>query len=509
MRYFSIFLLVIGIQPIQAQAPFIKIINDSLDIQTSSVIEVNDGYIISSVSDYDSTNNMEYIGLKVDKTGKRLWKVGHPRVSFGNYGYTYYTYECCLAPDSTILFVGFATVGWYGRKIYVTKVNQQGEIVWNKFYLPTVVPDEVYSPRHIMCYPNGDFIVTGTYYDHLDVPPIVSPDSVFIAKFNANGDLFRLTKLHYPDLPGAAYNSDMEKSSADPILLPNGDIFFGYTVETNSGIYHPIFARLDSTLALIWQRAGTLRGSIRELKLATDTTIIAYIQGAFNYPNGDDPLIQKLNLDGDSLWTYSPPGISTQHCYSMSILKNNDIVFTGTPSDYEWIRCISPQGKLKWIKKYGPWDDSDKLVFQNIIHTQDGGMFIAGQYFSISPVILDVYLLLVKLDSLGCLHEEDCLMEYNMTNTNEAGNTNRRAHLFDVTGNMIGRSNPFQVMVTESARSGMLQVFDLNGRILFKTKVNGPEEILIPTDTWSPGYYLVRVVNEKGQIQVAKMVIGI
>jgi hypothetical protein len=391
-----------------AQVTFIKKYDyTQLDLPYS-MAESSDGYLIMNNSVHVENEPPPPQILKFDKNGELIWTFNPLPANYLS-DFPIIAHRCIIAPDSSILVCGRQTVNDSTGVVFVNKLSMNGDLIWQKLYKPyNWWHIESYWAEQIATWPNGDFVVTGVYYK-VEPENTFYPDSMFLIKCNKNGEFIRETKINYPPKPGAGYEGG---DSGNPVILPNGDVFYCFFASWDAH-YHPILARFDSTLQLQWRKqADGVRGRSYELKMAADGNILMYVEGAYGnveqIPFGSDPIVQKISPDGDSIWTYKPPGINTQQCYDMSTLQNGDIVFTGTPSDFEWLRCISPQGKYKWHRKFKPPDSRpyDRLQLTRVIGTAEGGILITGHYQTHADSIWQVLnddIILIKLDSMGCL----------------------------------------------------------------------------------------------------------
>jgi len=491
---------------VTGQSGFIKILDFGETGHITSSLEVDDGYFCTLGADYLEQDSSELIAIKTDKQGNLLWQAALPRLNFEGFDFTIFARGCTQAPDSTLLIVGDLSLGaWPVYGIFVTKITLGGVILWTKYYGITN-GGETYRGQKIACYPNGDFIVTGTYFRlEPSGQTFPYPDSVCLFKMNAAGEVLHETKINYPPYLYAGYVAFDDYASSDPVILPGGDIFYGFTIR--EGTYHPIFARLDSTLQLLWRQEGTVRGNIINMLPSGDTAVLAYYQGGYNnYPFGVDPIVQKIQPDGDSLWTYSPPGIASQNCHDMAVLTNNDIVMTGTPDAFEWLRCISPQGKYKWHRKYRPplSDDDDQLFFFQVLGASDGGILVTGQYRKILPFPEGVhqYVLLMKLDSLGCV-EPGCGLEYYLTGTAEPAGAGRGEEtLFELKQNLLSAGAPLRVHILGISAEARLRLFDTSGRTVVEKDVHAFEQLVLPLHLAAGNYWIsVETLDKRRQVR--------
>jgi hypothetical protein len=493
------------ITKLRSQENYIKMYDYTNIDRPNDLVKVHDGYVVlmNCIQSPDSSPPPNL--LKISKLGELVWTHNPVPIAYTS-DFPITSHRIAVTADSSILICGRLGISDSLASVFVSKLNQNGELLWRKTYKESYRWYEYYWAEQIATWPNGDFLVTGVYY-RKDQGSIIYPDSMFFIKCNANGDVIRETKINYPPVPLAGYEGG---DSGNPVMLPNGDIFFCFFARWNAE-YHPVLARLDSTLQLIWRKeAEGLFGRSYELKMTDDGNILMYVEGGYNvHPSGSDPIIQKLTPDGDSLWTYSPPGLNAQQCYDMATLNNGDIVFTGTPSNFEWLRCISPQGKYKWHRKFKPPDsrDADRLYLSRIIGTADGGMLIAGFYqkYPNNPEDhLDDDIILIKLDSMGCI-TPGCGVEEIFVGTNDLVEGVAQPRTFRLQPNPASDAVTLIYPGWQEGQQTIIDIFDLAGKRIKSLSIDAVvSEISI--NTLPKGIYLVRLYSSSGTSQTQKLV---
>ncbi len=334
---------------------------------------------------------------------------------------------------------------------------------------------------------------------------------MFLFKCNTAGEILHETKINYPPVPYAGYEGG---DSGNPVILPNGDIFYCFFARWDTR-YHPILVRLDSTLNLQWRKeADGVMGRSYELKMASDGNTLMFVEGGYNhYPWGVDPIVQKLTPDGDSLWTYSPPGFNSQEGHDMSTLTDGDIVYTSNPEGYEEVTCISSDGKYKWKKKYNPpigYPD-DRLQLTRIMGTSDGGMLVAGWYnrdrYLLFPSIFDNDVLVLKLDSMGCLYP-GCEIDNYFVGAEEPELVQTR--YIHLRTNLPHPFSPIEVRLDENLADTRLTLFDSSGRLVWQEsnyKDKAGETVLIPTNEYTSGVYFLVLISSEGVLQTERIML--
>jgi hypothetical protein len=194
----------------------------------------------------------------------------------------------------------------------------------------------------------------------------------------------------------------------------------------------------------------------------------------------------------------------------MSTLTNGDIVFTGTPSDFEWLRCISSDGKYKWHRKFKPPENrpNDILQLTRIMGTSDGGMLIAGYYINYITLQVDPWstlnndVILIKLDSMGCL-TPGCGEEQIFVSAKEVETSIGAG--FSLRPNPAGDEVSLLYPGWQDGPQTEAQVFDLTGKRLMVVTITSPLTLLNVQHVPS-GIYLVRLLRSGEAVSVQKFV---
>jgi len=510
MKWFFLLLHLLSAQFFFAQNSFLKLFDFTHNDSAYSLTECEDGYIIMTICVYVEGEPSPPILMKLDKHGEILWTFNpDPPCYFSDVPIT--SFRCVIAPDNTILVCGFLALDETYGADFVMKVNQSGELLWSKLYNQFDRYKEVFWIEQIATWPNGDFVVSGVYYLK-DLNGVDPPDSMFLFKCNAAGEILHETKINYPPAYWAGYEGG---DSGNPVILPDGDIFYGFFARWDTR-YHPIICRLDSTLNLEWRKeADGVMGRLYELKMASDGNILMFVEGGYNnYPWGVDPIVQKLTPEGDSLWTYSPPGINSQEGRDMSTLTNGDIVYTSNPEGYEGVTCISFEGKYKWKKHYNPpmGYPYDRHKFTRIIGTSDGGILIAGEYlrdrFGQVPEVFDNDVLVLKLDSMGCLLPGCGSDNYFVAAQEPAEPTSKSQERYMwLHTNMPRPDAPIELRFTEGFDGGSLRLINAKGQVFWQQTVTESWELEIPTTGISSGVYFLVLEGDRGILQTERVMI--
>lgn len=506
MRWLILFLCPIWPNFTYSQNTFFKTFHYTDNDQAYSLTECADGYIIMTIGMYSEGEPSPPVLIKLDKQGELLWTFNpDPLCYYSDFPIT--SHRCTLAPDSTILVCGRLSLSDTVGAVFVMKVTPSGDMIWQKIYKPYLRSKETNWTEQIVTWPNGDFLVTGVYY-RLDNGSNIYPDSMFLFKCNTEGDLLHETKINYPPAYWAGYEGG---DSGNPIILPNGDIFYCFFARWDTR-YHPILVRMDADLNLQWRKeADGVMGRSYELKMASDGNILMFVEGGYNnYPWGVDPIIQKLTPDGDSLWTYSPPGINPQEGRDMAILRNGDIVYTSNPQGIEGVTCLSFDGAYKWKKQYNqPMSHPyDVQKFIRIIGTSDGGMLIAGlnqrNRPDPFPGIFDTDILVMKLDSMGCLYPGCEPLNYFVDAQDLIIAPKRYMQLRT---NLPRPFSPLEVTIEDNVGSGQLRLMDAAGRVVWQQAVRKNNVVEIPTTDLRSGVYFLSLAGSEGILQTERVLI--
>ncbi|HLF63466.1 MAG TPA: T9SS type A sorting domain-containing protein [Saprospiraceae bacterium] len=214
--------------------------------------------------------------------------------------------------------------------------------------------------------------------------------------------------------------------------------------------------------------------------------------------------IRAINTDKTTSWQYNYPfsGSRGRYVLRLKALSNGDIMGSGLYSeqaqeprisDSPWLFRMSPEGELLWERTYF---DIDSTIGQNgssrigalfdFIELEDGDIMAVG-YFRYE----DNDMLVMRVDSNGCLDPEDCHTVNILTRTDELplrGNHEVVLYPNPVQDNLLieFESNEYQLDV---------EILDMTGLIVIKEILTNGQGA-INTSKLPAGVYWIKVKHD-------------
>jgi len=191
---------------------------------------------------------------------------------------------------------------------------------------------------------------------------------------------------------------DVERTSE------GGYVITGWTQSFGAGGYDVYLIKTDANGNILWEK--TYGGSEEEMGWSVIQTLDGgYIIAGYtcSFGNGDaDVYLIKTDSLGDTLWTKTYGGDSTDSGYSLTAALDGGFVIagrtqsSGAGSDDIYLIKIDSLGNLAWQKTYGGPGRETAYSIQKLY---DGGYIIAGYTTSFGVVGEDAYV--VRTDSNG------------------------------------------------------------------------------------------------------------
>ncbi len=237
---------------------------------------------------------------------------------------------------------------------------------------------------------NGGYIVTGETGSFG-----AGGSDIFLVKLNKNGDI-SWSKTY------GGTNSEYGNSVIQTI--DNGYIITGWTSSFGSGGEDAFLIKTDANGDTLWTRTygGASSDPGRSVLQNADGSYI--IAGAvMSYGQGYwDVYLIKTDINGNLLWTKTYGGTDQDWGYRVAQTSDNGYIITGFTrsfgagdADIYFIKTDS-KGDTLWTKTYGGSNFERGYWAQQTI---DGGFIIVGETSSFGAGNLDVYL--IKTDSKG------------------------------------------------------------------------------------------------------------
>ncbi len=179
--------------------------NEGLFQYANTVIEVDDGYIVTGSYDRNENGYTQTILLKTDKQGNRIWR----KFRYGgDQGY-----GLSQDNDAGYVIIGTQKDGYNIDNIHIIKTNSTGEKLWDQtFDNRNRLPDQAYTAIPT---PDKGYLIAGyttSFYDEDR-----TDKDIWILKLNQTGDHQWDTKIGYKDTDEISY--DIQHTANNELLI--------------------------------------------------------------------------------------------------------------------------------------------------------------------------------------------------------------------------------------------------------------------------------------------------
>ena len=181
-----------------------------------------------------------------------------------------------------------------------------------------------------------------------------------------------------------------------------GYIVAGYTNSYGAGGYDVYLIKTDSTGDTLWTRTygGYSSDFAQSVRQTIDGGYIIAGNTQSYGAGGADVYLIKTNSNGDTLWTHTYGGSGTEFCASVQQTTDEGYICAGYSGPYAgydfYLVKTNSTGDTLWTRTYG---GSSPDHGEGVQQTTDGGYIMAGETQSYGAGGNDVYL--VKTNSTG------------------------------------------------------------------------------------------------------------
>ncbi|MBI4931673.1 MAG: T9SS type A sorting domain-containing protein [Bacteroidetes bacterium] len=272
-----------------------------------------------------------------------------------------------------------------GEDIYLIKTNSIGDTLWTKIL--GGVADDVGSS--ILQTSDGGFIIAGSTMNFS-----AGWEDVYLIKTDGNANIVWGKSF-------GGINGDVASSVQQ--TTDGGYIIVGNTQSFGAGSYDVYLIRSDASGNSLWTK--TFGGSGMDFGYSVQqTTDGGYIIAGGTYSfgaGGEDVYLIKTDGNGDTLWTKTLGGISSDVGSAVQQTSDGGFVIAGSTSSFSagsndvYLIKTDGNGNSLWGKSFGGTGSDWSSQIQQ---TSDGGYVISGSTWSFDP-FFDIYL--IKCDSNG------------------------------------------------------------------------------------------------------------
>ena len=368
-----------------------------------SLLEVENGYIIGGMSDWNYTGSF-YLGFrKIDYEGNEVWIK-----TIGETNRQYWIGE----PGSLIKTSdgGYLMCGTFKNNTVITdaallvKFDENFDTLWTKKRSDTIIPSN-YLYYYFQCKEviNEGYIMIGVKM------PYGEASKMHLVKTDYNGNI--IWEQVYGT--GTYYYQTFSI-----IITTDGGYAIGgyrFLIGPSQVDADPIIYKTDSLGNLEWEKniGGPFDDYYPVLTLGKDGNIVVGTCYADSMSNPTSAYrrinIVKMDNEGNIQWN-KKYGESITYNYSKQIRTLEDgsyIIAGGVKNNYPhrsgWIFKVSPEGDSLWYRQYDNltgYQSENRL--NDIIPTSDNGFAACGYVIPYSPDTGSQDAWVLKIDSMGC-----------------------------------------------------------------------------------------------------------
>ena len=263
---------------------------------------------------------------------------------------------------------GYIQIGETGflpnnAKIFVVKVDQNGQLIWQKEYT-----DSGHNFGNSVLETDDGYLLCGVKND----------DSFLVKVKKESGDIL--------------FSKTYENGGSDAfehLLLVNNQIFaVGYTNSEDK--YNNFYSEGESSLHILDLDGNIIKNidiksymshAYRIKSINNDIYISGLTDGAEDYA------LIKMNQSGQVIWSNTYGGTASDHCFAMDVNDKNEVFLSGhtTSQTANWdtyTMKIDKDGNKLWeVKKGNPRGFDENFIHDEVwgvSHTDDGGCIITA-----------------------------------------------------------------------------------------------------------------------------------
>ncbi len=346
------------------------------------------GFIICGSTRSPGPGDTDAYLVRTGPAGELIWAA--------NYGgaNTEEVYDVVQTRDGGYAAVGYTSTNTAGYfDVYFLRTDADGDTLWTKTY-GGIDYDYGYAVEET---PDGGFIIAGRTSSFGK-----GWRSTYFIRTDADGDTL-WTRAHGGRGKDEAYSV--------LALSDGGYVSAGYTESYGAGGQDVWFLRLDAAGDTVWTRTygGELDERGEDVRRTADRGfIIAGCSNSFNPPL-QDMYILKIDAAGDTLWTRTYGGAAMDHAFSASQTLDGGFVVAGyTDSfgagvrDAYVVRCDAA-GDTLWTKTLGGASTDYGYSAEQIA---GGGYMVCGWTLSLGTGTGDAFLAALA-PAGGCPHIQE------------------------------------------------------------------------------------------------------
>jgi len=284
------------------------------DAAVALAVDPKGNIYVTGSSDATGQGNLDYLTLKYDPNGKKIWES-----RFNGASNRADTPAAIAADGSGRVYVTGMSTGKLktGIDIATVKYNADGKQAWAKVYDS---PSHYFDVgRAIAVDASGNVHVTG------EATTSLSQDFVTL-KYNSKGQ-----ELWAKFYDGPSHHADTARAIA---LDSQGDVYVTGSSQDEEAVYDYATVKYGPDGKKLWAKRynGPAKGSDEPRAMVLDTSGNAYITGSSQGSDGlEDILTLKYSPSGSELWTvrYNGPAKDIDVAYGIALGKSKAFYLAG------------------------------------------------------------------------------------------------------------------------------------------------------------------------------------
>lgn len=390
-----------------------------------SVCEISDGCFVAVgyTSSFSSGPQDVYV-IKTASNGDTMWTKTWGGASWDGGHYV------CETSDSGYIIAAYTeSFGAGGKDIYLIKIDANGVEQWTKTY-GAGNQDVAYCVCETA---DSGYIVVG----YVNGPSAWFKGDLWILKTDADGDTL-WTKIYGG--AGEDYGVSV-RETAD-----SGYIIAGVNSSVSAGGKDVWLLKTDAQGDTLWTKVygGTLEDVGYDVNVCQDSgyVVTGYINGTGQWTPGDLWLL-KTDSSGDTMWTKIYGGAGEDFARNAFPTHDGGYIIGGATgfgagSGDVWLVKTDASGDTVWTQTYGGASTDAGLALSL---TADGGYIIAGYTFSFGAGGADFYLIKTEPDIGVEEDESSIIVNKEMTATIFSGPLllpeGKKCRVFDIIGRFV------------------------------------------------------------------------
>ena len=359
------------------QEEWVRVFGDNINIVTRGLIETYDGgYMIGGHTKYNAGGIKEGIIIKTDINGEELWhKVIGTELDLGTDG----TQIAQTFDGGYILFSGTYKYG-VTRNVMLMKLNKCGEKEWNKIFISN---DQPQWNVDVLQMPDSNYLILLSYWGN-----DIANERIWLFKISQDGEIvWQKVYAKWTLGTNAEEGRNLIKNNENEYLITGDYYQYNPGEDTNARYDRPMFIKIDSTgnemWHLLWGVNTYFYGDAFKSVFNSNGDIYSVGQNESVDPPGYQGAMFKLDKNGNQLFSKNIPD-STKAGISTTIsLMQDSILFIGTSwtdwdnDDHTTVYKTDTMGNI--LKEKELLQESN--TFRYSIITHDNKYLVAGNFY--------------------------------------------------------------------------------------------------------------------------------